>query len=276
MGIDKERLTWTVIFALEMLVVIIGNAMAIVVFWKQRSTLKRTCYLLINLSVADFLVGIGEMINLSEKVIYFKLLKSVVWDGTFLVSDVFAGSASLTFLTFISVERLYAIAWPYRHRTTRTRVYIYCITAAWILTIAVTVIYLCGFELMIINEKITSVINASVMGIDLVVITCSYLAIWISNKKQNPRIQVDRREQSRKLATTLFIVTILSVLTWLPLTVGVMSIGTHQYNELLFNIARFLQLANSYINPIVYYARMPEFRRHLRNMIMRQRNQQCQ
>jgi len=44
----------------------------------------------------------------------------------------------------------------------------------------------------------------------------------------------------------------------------------------LFNIARLLQLANSSINPIVYYARMPEFRKQLRKMILRNKSHKKQ
>ena len=40
----------------------------------------------------------------------------------------------------------------------------------------------------------------------------------------------------------------------------------------LYNIGRLLQLATSSINPIVYYARMPEFRKQLRNMILKQKS----
>ena len=70
MATDKPRLAWAVILAIEMLAVFLGNAIAIAVFWKQRSTLKRTYYLLINLSIADVLVGAGEIENLVNNVWY--------------------------------------------------------------------------------------------------------------------------------------------------------------------------------------------------------------
>ena len=46
----------------ESLIIIVGNIFTIFVFWKHRNRLKRTSYLLINLSVADLLVGLTEMI----------------------------------------------------------------------------------------------------------------------------------------------------------------------------------------------------------------------
>ena len=139
MGIDKGRLVWTAIFALEMLITLMGNAIAIAVFWKQRSTLKRTCYLLINLAVADLLVGIGEIVHFLNNIFFYvKNSKSAIWENIVLLPDAFSGSASLLFLTVISVERLYAIARPFHHRATNTRVYFYLITVTWTLATAIT------------------------------------------------------------------------------------------------------------------------------------------
>ena len=90
MGIDKGRLLWTAIFALEMLIALIGNATAIATFWKRRSTLKRTCYLLINL-----LIAIGEIMHLSNNIFYLKNSKTAIWDNILILPDAFAGSASL-------------------------------------------------------------------------------------------------------------------------------------------------------------------------------------
>ena len=41
--------------------IIIGNTFTIFVFWNQRSGIKRTYFLLINLAIADLLVGITEL-----------------------------------------------------------------------------------------------------------------------------------------------------------------------------------------------------------------------
>ena len=270
MGIDKERLLWTPIFALEMLIALLGNAMAIATFWKQRSTVKRTCYLLINLSVADLLVGIGEIIHL----FHLQNSKPAIQENILILPDVFAGSASLLFLTLISVERLYAITKPFQHRAINTRIYFYSIAVAWTLGTAIALIFLCSLVLQITSLIITTLISASVSGLCLVVILCSYLAIWRCRRNEVPGISVVRRQQNKKVAVTLSIVTFLPMLTWLPFTVSVIIIamlGIHL--DWLYNIARFLQLANSSINPIVYYSRIPEFRKQLRNMILRYKSQ---
>lgn len=271
MAIDKARLGWTVVLSAEMLIVFIGNAIAIAVFWRQRSTLKRTCYLLINLSVADLLVGIGDIENLVSNIWYLVHSKPAFW-GNFAVLDVFSGLASLAFLALISMERLYAIAWPFQHRAATTRGYIHFIVVTWSLPAAVTVIYLCGFAFEIISMKIATLTGVSFMALCLVVITCSYLAMWISKRNEDARIPIDRREQNKKLALTLFIVSFLSVLSWLPLTVSyVISYAlSDRLKRSLHYTGRCLQLANSFVNPIVYYARMPEFATILKNMFRTQ------
>ena len=55
------------VFITEAVVIIIGNTFNIFVFWTQRFHLKRTCFLLISLAVADLLVGITDPIVLGTK-----------------------------------------------------------------------------------------------------------------------------------------------------------------------------------------------------------------
>ena len=50
------------IILFESLLIFSGNSFTIFVFWKNRNKLKRTSFLLINLAVADLLVGLSQMI----------------------------------------------------------------------------------------------------------------------------------------------------------------------------------------------------------------------
>lgn len=47
------------ILGVESLIIIIANTVTVIVFWKRRSQLKQTCLFLINLTVADLMVGVG-------------------------------------------------------------------------------------------------------------------------------------------------------------------------------------------------------------------------
>ena len=86
--------------------------------------------------------------------------------------------------------------------------------------------------------------------------------------------------RERKLTVTLFIVTSLSLLLWLPFVITVFLFFSTNILKSLSEIAFFrlnyvssvLLYANSFLNPILYAMRMPGFRRALK-MLCRQRPQ---
>ena len=60
---DTSVVVIHVIIFIESLVIFLGNTFTLVVFWKNPDKLKRTSFLLINLAVADLLVGLSQMIT---------------------------------------------------------------------------------------------------------------------------------------------------------------------------------------------------------------------
>ena len=109
----------------------IGNTFSIFVFWNQRQSLKRACYLLLNLSVADLLVGVSEMVVIvTETIPRRKLSHSHGEVVTAIVGPV--ANVSVFTLVVISLERACAVLYPFRHRTAGNRVYIISIIAIWI------------------------------------------------------------------------------------------------------------------------------------------------
>lgn len=111
-----------------------GNAFTIFVFWTQRFHLTRTCFLLIKLAVADFLVGVTEPIVLgTEKIRKMTAVRGQINSikspsSTF---QVLGSSASVFFLAIISLERVFAVLCPLRHRVISNRAYIYSIIIGW-------------------------------------------------------------------------------------------------------------------------------------------------
>ena len=125
---------FVVIYTLEAFVIIVGNAFTIFVFWTQRSQLKRTYSILINLAVSDLLVGITEPIPLgTAKIATMTAIsgKEKRFINPLSAFQIFASSTSVHFLALISLERVYSVLWPVNHRTTSTRSYIFVITAVW-------------------------------------------------------------------------------------------------------------------------------------------------
>ena len=120
---------WSLCFGLLAALIVVGNLITIWIFLKQRLR-KRAHFLLISLAFADLLVGLLSVplyIAISANPGEVMLVNFV-----FTYGDPFTGIASIFTLTAISLERMYAIGWPFRHRTLTFRVYIFAIAIPWI------------------------------------------------------------------------------------------------------------------------------------------------
>lgn len=263
-----SSLSKILILGVESLIIILANIVTVMVFWKRRSQLKQTCLFLINLTVADLMVGVGLIEDVVNEI--WKLTSpscTTSWEKYVVLNEIF-GCASISFLALISLERLYAIMWPFRIRTTSRGKYICSIGVVWLLPGPFVVA-----QLLIPFHDVVSWVGTVYLFVCLLTITCAYSAIWFFCKKSDPRLPPNRHERNKELVKTLFIVTLLSLVTWLPFTV--ISTITVNFNmpdvsgPVLTDVARFLRLSNSLINPIVYCFRMSLFRRTLREMFLK-------
>lgn len=103
----------------------------------------------------------------------------------------------------------------------------------------------------------------------LLILCCSYCGIFVTIRcSKKPRH--DHRGQARKerkLTMTLFIVTLLSLCVWTPYVF--FTFLEEQMTRILSDeallrircICELLFFANSFVNPILYTIRMPEFRK---------------
>ena len=261
---------WTVILGMECLLIILGNVFTISVFYKQRISLKRTRYLLINLSGADLMVGLAALDHVVGAI---RKPNYEVWEEHSAV-HVFFGSASITSLLQISLERLFALFRPFRHRTTTTKAYIFFIAIGWGFSAFLASIYSIGFlsQASYSLEICIWILTSSVI-LSLIFICCVYFSIWIHSRKQTPGLPQSNQVRRKHLAKTLFIVTMLSVLTWFPFGLAILLPYVLKQKESISTSISFggrcLQLANSFLNPIVYCFRMPEFRQTLKRMFIK-------
>lgn len=183
----------------------------------------------------------------------------------FLRMDVFSGTASLTTLLFIAGERFLAIAFPFLHKVITTRFYMKCIAVVWITSFLMTGII---FSSGIFPTSFCRTISRGILGyftiVCLIAISALYTAIWVVFRKVNVRIPRNRRDQNKRLAKTLAIVTLTSLIGWIPLSVHTVTPFSKIDGNCFLSgpriIAPFLQMANSVINPLVYCYRMSEFR----------------
>ena len=128
---NAAAIVFIFIFSLEIVIVVIGNTFTIFVFWTQRFHLKRTCFLLINLAAADLLVGIAQIVVLAASDTIFIDAREAK-RSPFVALQAFGLTTTMFCLALISLERVYSVLWPLRHRGANARSYIYSIVIVWV------------------------------------------------------------------------------------------------------------------------------------------------
>ena len=259
--VSSWNLGWTLAYSVAVLLVCISNPLVIVAF--TRTTLrKRAHYNVINLATADLAVGILVMpFYMLQQIMTFstpKLAQHVLYFG-----DIFFGLASFFVLTMISCERLYAIAWPFRHRSLQARHYAISLATPWFMAGALAV------SDRLWEDSIPFAVPIPFISMGLVVMISCYVTLWLKT-----RVRPQRQNRQRKLAKTLFITTVASLLTWMPIQLYMFSFsvcGTcpTPSHHVAFAI-KFVQFSNSFINVIIYSFRIPEFRGTVRQLFIKE------
>ena len=267
----SAAIAFNAIFALEAAVIIIGNVFTIYVFKTQsRLHLKRTCLLLINLAVADVLVGVGEVAVL----IIHKVPGTE--NGSLNASWAFqaiGSSVSVMFLALISLERVYAVFRPLHHRITSARAYIISIVVVWVAGLCIG-----GLSFLTVYHGKVDAVYAVAIGdvllfFCLVVICASYLSIRSRLSVTTPELQVSHgqstRDQNLRLSKTFYIVVAVSLIFWLPgfVVYAIIVFCRQFFSPMLFRFIIALHLANSMVNPFVYSFRMKIFKDALKKCL---------
>ena len=262
MDFNSWNIVWSFYFGLLATVIGVGNLLTIWIFLKQRLR-KRAHFLLICLAVADLLVGLLTVplyIAINTALCFGR--PYLLGRSVFELTDIFTGIASISTLAAISLERMYAIGWPFRHRTLNFRVYIFAIAIPWILTTIFTSISLLSYlSIITLNDYMYAVILF--LSTPLLVMCIAYFVLWRKQKTiMDNRNHVVRE---KRLAKTLFIITAASLLTWLPFQILNLlvirgELGGFPHINMTVNIIKFLQFSNSLVNAIIYPFRIPEFK----------------
>ena len=280
-----ECVTWLTVGLTECVAIVALNIITIIVLVKNRNLRKRSTYLVINLSVADMLVGGFATYHL------FYLVGAVycnVW--TYNSIDPWAGHvldtlfrlflvSSVTNIAAISVERLHATLRPFRHRLIKKWVYALIIAVVWVtaglLSIALKVLLVFkgpSYHFYLLN---------SLIAVCLLVICISYASIVIKVRCGAQPQHYGAASRERKLTMTLLIVTVVSLLLYLPFHLLVWTTDVFTSTSIvtlarLDHILLVLLYANSLVNPILYAIRMPEYRSAVLALFRRRPQQQRQ
>ena len=271
---SSECVAWLTVYGIEAVAIVMLNALTIIIYLKERSLRKPSMYLVINLAIADILIG--------------GLLILHVWflgsDCNFWTSDLnelsnlvmialfrFLPLASATNLAAISLERTHAIFRPFAHRLVKKKIFGAAVVAVWTIAGLTSTISVFNVYLDSVMESSLSFYMPywSIYSLCIFVILVSYTSIAVRIMCGNQPHHHGASNRERKLTKTLFIATVASILPAPPYVIfPFLSILSHPLpiNSTWFQLiefSSFLFFANSLINPVLYTFRVPEFKRAL-------------
>ena len=255
---------WHAVWLTQFIMVFIINTFTLAVFARSRHLRRRNTYLIMNLTVADLLIA---AVSGPETILFFKrntrpkkgfgVLYSIISDMCWI--------ASLGNLVLISLERLHATLYPFRHCLLGKSIYYKIIIFSWFgaLTLA-CVLHIIRMNNPVLTDRYPWIIY---VVLTLAVLTTSYVII-LSKFITKPHVQQlgSVISAERKLSATLFIVSAASILTLLPwVIITCISISSDRYLWIKFTHARKIAstfyFLNSLLNPVIYAIRLTEFRR---------------
>ena len=166
-----------------------------------------------------------------------------------------------TNITVISLELLHATYWPFRHCVLKRWIFKALIAVTWIIAGAISSAYIAHRELRVEYFYLWNLFNAFC----LTIIPISYASIYVKVRYGAQGLHHNAATRERKLTTTFFIVTFLSLSLWLLYFVTWVVMEASDYLVTppfrLFYFFIFLFHANSLINPILYLIKISGYSR---------------
>ena len=287
---SSECITWLSVKMVESVAIVIVNVVTISICIKIRGfRLRNVIYLVINLAIADMIVGaftvVLDFLFFGARFCSFwKYDVSTTWEHILIGMQWLFLLMSLTNIAAISLERMYATFRPIRYRIIKKWVYWVAIAVIWVLANAVSI----GMVIISLNKKFFShgwtkplYLSQSFSFLCLFVIFVCYVSIAVRiNCGEQQHGPAAMRE--RKLTVTLFIMTLVSLLMFLPFAVIVFLQTTEMLKSLsvlsfvrLNNAGVVLFYINSIVNPVLYAIRMPEFKRALASLFCCKPQRRC-
>ena len=282
-----ELLAWCSALGLVAMAILIGNTLAIAALTRNKLLRRRTSIFLISLACADLMVGMFSVpMYIYQLVTRWKTPTSLATRSTvfivFQVIDIFSGLASIFTLTAIALERTYAVGWPLKHRVYRPTFYTILLSSVWVLAAFLSVLYLL-FQYKLLEHRVFFYFLISALFLSTFVMIIAYLIIWVKARelrkeckhRKSRRIFHRTTEKERRLAVTLFIVTAVFILTWMPFQI--LNIIFFFQRAQVFRAAppdnviyfcKLLHYTNSFLNPAIYSSRIPDFWKAMKRLVL--------
>ena len=255
-------------FILTFVTIVVGNLLIIVLFAVNKRLRKRSLFLVINMAFADLMLG-----TLTLPLYIYQVGKSFqLWNGGWLmplsffyrIVDTFFSQASLISAAFVSGERFYAIYWPFKHRTLSMRAYSIIIFTVWALALLITAV-LSTLQFLTLFKHAEYVWTSYILILIFIICGCN-VGVWRKFRHGNIASQQQNRDSlNKRLTKTLLFVSILTLLSCLPLVIFNWLIYVYdvQIPWKFYYLVNVIDYSNSFVNPVVYALRIPEFRETL-------------
>ena len=259
---------WAVAYSIVALVVLLGNGLVIVSFWKNTFLRTHTNYFIVSLAATDCFVGIIS-IPWWIVVTFAGQMQEEKWyallHNTWVMFDILGGVGSILHLVALSWDRLCAVVWPLRHRIYTGKRYLFTLALIWTVAIPVAICSKPGMKLAPKAYNLSVIILCFFIPLFIVCITQAI--VLISLRLSNIHITYKLRRNLRnevRVAKTVFLMIAFFMIGWLPFfTLSLISYVKPQISPTWQAICavKFLQYSNSAINPVLYAHKFPQFRR---------------
>ena len=172
-------------------------------------------------------------------------------------------------IAFISVERLHAVCWPFKHRMLKRWHYALTMSLTWLVGATVALV---SNEILPDRIGLWEGLNVRTVFalIPIIVTIAAYRFLWLNRKGH---VTKTRKEKNNSIASTLLVVTVVIICTWSPFILLVRILGymrslhPDKYRSLpssevlvALHFTKLLQYSNSSVNPFIYALRIHSFR----------------
>lgn len=278
---EAEGIVWCTAYMLASVFIVVGNLLTIVAFVLTKNRFrKKSLFLVINMAFADLMLG---AVSLPVYIYIIGVDHFRLWGGTmnrllhlfYIITDTVFLQASTISAVLMAGERFYAVYWPLKHRALSTRTYRTVIVATWITALVVSLVYLGFLSFMSQRHAIYTWIPYSVI-VASAICGCN-IGVWRKFRQGRLVWQHQNRVlQNQRLTKTLLLVSVLSLLSWLPLSIVIFFIVSVDHiasgTFTIYYLTVLLNYSNSFVNPVVYALRIPEFKEVIGQYCLRRPN----
>ena len=242
---------------LSLVLIIAGNLLTLVPFAVTKPLRRKSLFLVLNMAFADLMLGAFTL--------PFYIFVVGGFDGMFLLGSYILAAS-------ISCERFYAVFWPFKHRSLSTRTYRIAIFLLWSSAVLLSTL----MTLLNVSSSFKSALYVFipvVLGLTIIVCVCN-IAIWRSFQHESVASQHrNGASRNRRLTKTLLLVSFLALVCWLPIIIMniLIYITKTSIPWKFYYMVNILNYSNSFVNPIVYVFRIPEFQQALRSCYTKRR-----